>query len=137
MRKHNVAYMRIFAYLNHHNSPERPLDSTTSLRYRMTVKKFDCITAMKALGEENRLRILRMLLKKQCSVNEIADALGITQYNASKHLRVLMEAGLLEKEKLGQQRLYALASDFSSHLEENHNVLDLGCCQFDFTKLPK
>ena len=48
-----------------------------------------------------------------------------------------MEAGLLEKEKLGQQRLYALASDFSSHLEENHNVLDLGCCQFDFTKLPK
>ncbi len=101
------------------------------------MKKFDCITAMKALGEENRLRILRMLLKKQCSVNEIADALGITQYNVSKHLRVLMEAGLLDKEKHGQQRLYALASDFSTHLEENHNVLDLGCCQFDFTKLPK
>ncbi|MDB6140693.1 MAG: Transcriptional regulator, ArsR family protein [Verrucomicrobiaceae bacterium] len=92
---------------------------------------------MKALGEENRLRILRMLLKKQCSVNEIAETLGITQYNVSKHLRVLSEAGLLDKEKLGQQRLYALASDFSSHLEENNNVLDLGCCQFDFSKLPK
>jgi DNA-binding transcriptional ArsR family regulator len=101
------------------------------------VKKFDCITAMKALGEENRLRMIRMLLKKQCSVNEIAEELDITQYNVSKHLRVLSEAGLLEKEKNGQQRLYALASEFTEHLAENKNVLDLGCCQFDFTKLPK
>ena len=100
-----------------------------------TVKTFDCITAMKALGEENRLRIVRMLLKKQCSVNEIADQLSISQYNVSKHLRVLREAGLLEQEKLGQQRLYALASEFTEHLAENHNVLDLGCCTFDFAKM--
>ena len=91
---------------------------------------------MKALGEETRLRIIRMLMKRQCSVNEIAEALDITQYNVSKHLRVLSEAGLLEKEKNGQQRLYALASEFTDHLAKNKNVLDLGCCQFDFTKLP-
>jgi DNA-binding transcriptional ArsR family regulator len=101
------------------------------------VKKFDCILALKALGEESRIRMVRMLIKKQCSVNEIADELGITQYNVSKHLRVLREAGLLEIEKNGQQRLYALAEDFREHLAENKNVLDLGCCQFDFTKLPK
>ena len=101
------------------------------------MKKFDCITAMKALGEESRLRIVRALLKKQCSVNEIAGALDITQYNVSKHLRVLCEAGLLAKETQGQRRLYALASEFARHLVENKNVLDLGCCQFDFTKLPK
>ena len=101
------------------------------------VKKFDCITALKALGEENRLRILRMLLKKQRSVNEISEELGISQYNVSKHLRVLREADLLEHEKNGQQRLYALAADFREHLSENKNVLDLGCCQFDFNKLPK
>ena len=100
------------------------------------MKKFDCIIAMKALGEESRLRIIRMLLKKQCSVNEIAEALSLTQYNVSKHLRVLREAGLIETEKNGQQRLYALASEFSEHLAEKENVLDLGCCQFDFSKLP-
>ena len=83
------------------------------------------------------MRIVRMLLKKQHSVNDIADELGITQYNVSKHLRILREAGLLEQEKLGQQRLYALATDFRAHLAENKNVLDLGCCTFDFTKLPK
>lgn len=91
---------------------------------------------MKALGEENRLRIVRMLLRKQCSVNELADSLGITQYNVSKHLRVLREAGLLEQEKQGQQRLYALGAEFTDHLAENNHMLDLGCCQFDFNKLP-
>ena len=92
---------------------------------------------MKALGEESRLRIIRMLMKKQCSVNEIAEALDLTQYNVSKHLRVLREADLIDQEKSGQQRLYALASAFTEHLVEKKNVLDLGCCQFDFTKLPK
>lgn len=101
------------------------------------MKKFNCITAMKALGEESRLRIIRMLMKKQCSVNEIAEALDLTQYNVSKHLRVLREADLIDQEKSGQQRLYALASAFTEHLAEKKNVLDLGCCQFDFAKLPK
>jgi DNA-binding transcriptional ArsR family regulator len=101
------------------------------------VKKFNCIIAMKALGEESRLRIIRMLMKKQCSVNEIAEALDLTQYNVSKHLRVLREADLIDQEKSGQQRLYALAAAFTEHLAEKKNVLDLGCCQFDFTKLPK
>jgi DNA-binding transcriptional ArsR family regulator len=92
---------------------------------------------MKALGEESRLRIIRMLMKKQCSVNEIAEALNLPQYNVSKHLRVLREADLIELEKSGQQRLYALASAFAEHLAENKNILDLGCCQFDFALLPK
>jgi DNA-binding transcriptional ArsR family regulator len=101
------------------------------------MKIFNCITAMKALGEENRLRIIRLLMKKQCSVNEIAEALELTQYNVSKHLRVLREAELITQQKHAQQRLYALASDFTAHLAENKNVLNLGCCQFDFSKLPK
>jgi len=92
---------------------------------------------MKALGEESRIRIVRLLLNGQSSVNDISDKLSISQYNVSKHLRVLHEAGLLEKEKQGQQRLYALAAEFSTHLVENDHVLDLGCCQFDFNKLPQ
>ena len=103
----------------------------------VSVKKFDCINALKALGEENRMRIVRLLLKNQRSVNEIAESLGVTQYNVSKHLRVLREADLVELEKQGQQRLYTLAADFREHLADNQNVLDLGCCQFDFNKLPK
>src|SRR3954471_23629752 len=98
------------------------LASQRNSAYISTVKKFDCIHALKALGEENRMRILRMLMGRQRSVNEIAEALGITQYNVSKHLRVLREAALLEQQKQGQQRMYSLAADFREHLAENKNV---------------
>ena len=33
--------------------------------------------------------------------------------------------------------ILSLASAFAEHLAENKNVLDLGCCQFDFAKLPR
>ena len=112
------------------------LEKSAGFCYDETVKKFDCMLALKALGEENRVRILRMLLRKQRSVNEIAEKLGATQYNVSKHLRVLSRAGLVEREKNGQQRLYILAPDFRRHLGKNQDILDLGCCQFDFNKLP-
>lgn len=101
------------------------------------VEKFDCIPALKALSEESRLRILKLLLKRQCSVNEVADKLGMSQYNISKHLRVLREARLLESQQRGKQRLYTLAAGFRAHLAENGNLLDLGCCTFRFDRLPK
>lgn len=90
---------------------------------------------MKALGEECRLRIMRRLLQGPSSVNELADAVGASPYNVSKHLRILREAGLVTQQKQAQQRLYQLAPEFATHLQENDHVLNLGCCQFDFSKL--
>src|SRR6266498_2742047 len=90
----------------------------------------DCIAALKALGEENRLRILRLLFKEPLSVNEISERLHASQYNVSKHLRIMREAGLLETEKQGKQRLYTVAGSLKSQLAANDNVLDLGCCTF-------
>jgi DNA-binding transcriptional ArsR family regulator len=68
----------------------------------------DCIAALKALGELNRMRIVRLLLKEQLGVNQISERLKMSQYNVSKHLRILREAGLVEMEKEGQQRPYAV-----------------------------
>jgi DNA-binding transcriptional ArsR family regulator len=97
----------------------------------------DCIAALKALGEETRLRILRLLFKEQLSVNEISERLQASQYNVSKHLRIMREAGLLEIEKQGQQRLYAIADNLKTQVAANNNILDLGCCTFRLDKLPK
>jgi DNA-binding transcriptional ArsR family regulator len=97
----------------------------------------DCIAALKALGEMNRLRIVRLLLKEQLGVNQISERLGISQYNVSKHLRILKEAGLVEMEKEGQQRLYAVVPRLKSHLAANKNVLEMDCCTFRFDRLPK
>ena len=97
----------------------------------------DCIAALKALGEETRLRILRLLFKERMSVNEIADRLKASQYNVSKHLRIMREAGLLEVEKQGKERYYSVTRKLKSQVAANNNVLDLGCCTFRFDKLPK
>ncbi len=97
---------------------------------------FNCIEALRALGEENRLRLLRSLLDGERSVNELAELTGATQYNVSKHLRVLRNAGLVDVSKHGQQRFYGLAEACLARLEDNRNVLDLGCCKFFFDRIP-
>ena len=98
---------------------------------------FDCIAALKALGEESRLRILRLLFKERLSVNEITERLKLSQYNVSKHLRIMREAGLLESEQQGKLRLYGVSSRLKTQVAANNNVLDLGCCTFRLDKLPK
>jgi DNA-binding transcriptional ArsR family regulator len=97
----------------------------------------DCIAALKALGEETRLRILRLLFKHQLSVSEISERLSVSNYNISKHLRVMKEAGLLTSEKRGKQRIYFVADALKSEVAANNNVLDLGCCTFKLDKLAK
>lgn len=97
----------------------------------------DCIAALKALGELNRMRILRLLLQGQCSVSEIVDRLEVSQYTVSKHLRILRQAGLVEVQKRGKQRLYAVALNLKSHFRNRNNVLELGCCSFRFDRLPQ
>lgn len=98
---------------------------------------FDCLSAMRALGEPTRLRLVRQLIGGAKPVTELCETLHVTTYNVSKHLRVLKEAGLLEVEKQGQQRIYSLAAAFREKLSNNAHTLDLGCCQFDFNKLPE
>jgi DNA-binding transcriptional ArsR family regulator len=97
----------------------------------------DCIQALKALGEETRLRMLRLLFKQTLCVNDISERLKVSQYNVSKHLRVMREAGLVETKRAGRLRLYGVSAGLKSHLAANNNIIDLGCCTFRFDKLPK
>src|SRR6185436_12107545 len=90
-----------------------------------------CIPALKALGEETRFRILKLLFNRSpLSVNQISDRLKVSQYNVSKHLRIMREAGLLETEKHGKLRLYTVASNLRSQVAASQQILDLGCCTF-------
>ena len=104
---------------------------------RSGVKQFDCIKAVKALGEAHRLRIVRMRLGGEYGVNDIAETLGIRPYNLSRRLRVRREAGLVECEKEGRLRLQILAPAFKRPLSAGNMMVDLGCCPFEFRNLPK
>ena len=101
------------------------------------MKILECIGVLKALGEENRLRLVRLLLAGPSGVNRLAEATGQSQYNVSKHLRTLREAGLVAQQKQGQMRVYSLTAELRSHLKKNRQILDLGCCTFDFDEAPK
>jgi DNA-binding transcriptional ArsR family regulator len=61
-----------------------------------------------AIAEPQRRRILTLLKDGERGVNELADALRVTQPRTSKHLRVLREVGLVTVREAGQRRLYAL-----------------------------
>lgn len=95
-----------------------------------------CMAVLKALGELNRLRIVRLVLNQQLGVNAMSRRLKLSQYTVSKHLRTLKEAGLLEMEKAGKQRLYSVIPSLKDQLAANQNVLELGCCTFRFDRLP-
>jgi DNA-binding transcriptional ArsR family regulator len=61
-----------------------------------------------ALADPNRLNIVELLHDGPLSVGEIADRLGLGQPQASKHLRVLSEAGLVEVQPIANRRIYKL-----------------------------
>jgi DNA-binding transcriptional ArsR family regulator len=91
----------------------------------------DCVVALRALGEDTRVRIIGLLIDEPLDVGEISRRLGVSSYNVSKHLRILREAGLLEVEKNGRMRLYALPDTIRGRAADG-TVLDLGCCSFQF-----
>ena len=96
----------------------------------------DCTSILKALSDRTRLRLVKLLLGKDHSVNDLSDDLGISQYNTSKHLRVLKHAGIVEVRAVAQRREYFIAKPFRKRLQKAGPVLDFGCCSFDFSKLP-
>jgi DNA-binding transcriptional ArsR family regulator len=65
-------------------------------------------TTFDVLAEPTRRRILDVLLEAPHSVNDLVDRLDLTQPQASKHLRVLREAGLVLVRKDAQRRFYEL-----------------------------
>ncbi len=56
----------------------------------------------KALSDDSRLRILKMLQSKSLCVCEIQDILGLATSTVSKHLSILRDAGFLMEEKDGK-----------------------------------
>ena len=59
------------------------------------------LKVMKAASDPTRVKILKMLGKKVMCVCEIQTALGTAQSTASKHLKILEDAGLVISKKDG------------------------------------
>ena len=66
------------------------------------------IKMIKALGDETRLRILKLLLKRELCVCELEAALSLPQSRVSRHLTVLRSLGLVEDRREGTWIFYSL-----------------------------
>ena len=68
----------------------------------------DKVKAFKALSDETRLRILNIVMVRECCVCEVMQALEISQTRASRNLAALYDAGFLKLRKDGLWSLYSI-----------------------------
>ncbi|MGN6182324.1 MAG: ArsR/SmtB family transcription factor [Thermoanaerobaculia bacterium] len=69
-------------------------------------------TRFRILGEPIRIRILQALEDSEMNVTELVAAVGSTQPNVSKHLRILQEAGIVGRRQQGNS-VYCYIADES------------------------
>ena len=81
------------------------------------------LNVFKALADENRLRILNILMKYELCVCEIEMILDITQSNASRHLSKLKAADLITDSKETQWVHYQASKKFFANNEYMEHYL--------------
>jgi DNA-binding transcriptional ArsR family regulator len=76
----------------------------------MSAEALELVAArFRALGEPLRLRLIQELEAGEQSVSALAERIESTQPNVSKHLKILQEAGLLNRRQQGTNAYYAIA----------------------------
>jgi ArsR family transcriptional regulator len=77
----------------------------------------DLIKTFKALSDESRLRVLNLLLERECCVCEVMQALELSQSRTSRILSALRDAGILRARKDGRWSLYSIdREEMGDHL---------------------
>ena len=77
------------------------------------------VDIFKALSDPTRIRILHLFVRAKCElcVCELTDSLEVPQYNISRHLKILKNAGLLTTEKDGRWVYFSLVRSDDPFME--------------------
>jgi DNA-binding transcriptional ArsR family regulator len=68
------------------------------------------------LGEPTRLRILNLLREGEKCVQDLVEVMDTSQANVSKHLKVMLQAGILTRRTQGTLAYYSVADELSFQL---------------------
>ena len=74
----------------------------------------ELVKAAKSLGDSARVRVLNLLMQRECCVCEVMDVLGVSQVNASRYCTSLKDAGFLKMHKEGRWKHYRVDFDACS-----------------------
>lgn len=75
-----------------------------------------CLSTVKALADETRLRIVRILMSGSYNVNELVAILSMGQSRVSRHLRILSDAALVRAQRQGTWVYYGLTGLWESEV---------------------
>jgi DNA-binding transcriptional ArsR family regulator len=78
----------------------------------------EVLHVLRALADDTRLRALKLIAAGERSTQELAPLIGISEAGLSKHLGLLVRAGLVTKRRHGYYVLYGLAAERISTLSE-------------------
>ena len=79
----------------------------------------DLVKVYKVLSDESRLRVLNLILERECCVCEVMQALEISQSKASRILSAFYDVGFLKLRKDGLWSLYSFDWDeMDAHLKD-------------------
>ena len=70
----------------------------------------ELLKILRLLGDENRVRVLRLLNQEELSVAELQEILGMGQSRISMQLSQLKQAGFVEVRRVGQKSLYRVTA---------------------------
>jgi len=69
----------------------------------------DPVQFFRAMADETRWRIVRLVMERALCVCELADILGMPQSSVSSHVQIIRKAGLLESETCGKWTYFRIA----------------------------
>lgn len=96
----------------------------------------DLASLFKALSDETRLKIMVLLLwERELCVCDVERVLGITQSRSSRHLRYLLNAGLVSNRRVGAWMHYHVPRELSQEHQQVVRLLRRVFSERDLSKL--
>lgn len=94
---------------------------------------------LKSLGDEKRLKIIKMLVSntdENFCVSDVAQQLGISQPAVSQHMRILRNIGILEENRRGFRVFYTINLDVLNEYKKSLDELFKKAfekCSYDYS----
>lgn len=101
----------------------------------MQIDEKRAATVFKALCDENRVRILKLLCTGEKCACKILDELNVTQPTLSHHMKILCDSEIVVGRKEGKWMYYSISENGANQAKEILNGLtavnskDCGCCK--------
>ena len=89
------------------------------------------IEIFKALGDETRLKIVRCLLTQEYCACEFTIEIEKDQTTISRHLKLLVDAGILKSEKKGRNIIYSIKDKATKDMLIKFGIDERPCCKED------